>query len=105
MGFPFSPVQVEIYLQLLVMMEFFVSSTLDETKLVSYSQMPYNGFWFNEAQSVFVRVESVSQATKRYGYLNTVMFSPTEPSVIAMAGWNDGTIIYDIRNLSKFVLL
>ena len=43
------------------------------------------------------------QSPERPGPLFTVMFSPAEPNVVAVAGLNDGAVLYDIRNLKKFV--
>ena len=51
---------------------------------------------------IFLLVDAMLQVPKRPGYLNTAMFSPSEPLVIAVAGCNDGTFLYDIRNLNRF---
>jgi len=47
--------------------------------------------------------ESVLERVKRSGFggLNTVMFSPAEPTVITVAEAEYGVAIYDIRNWKK----
>ena len=39
---------------------------------------------------------------KRPGDLYSVMFSPVEPNVVAVATEDEGAIIYDIRNLKRY---
>ena len=41
------------------------------------------------------------ELVNRSGALNSVMFSPVEPMVFAVAAEDGGTFIYDIRSLKK----
>ena len=47
----------------------------------------------------------VNRVGKRPGCLQSVTFSPTEPSVIAVAGDCDGTQLFDIRNLKRLIFI
>ena len=49
--------------------------------------------------------DAVLQAAKRSGVLCSAMFSPAEPTVIALASMDDGAVLYDIRNIKRFVLI
>ena len=42
------------------------------------------------------------QTAERPGALYSVMFSPVEPNVVAVATEDEGAIIYDIRNLKRY---
>ena len=47
--------------------------------------------------------DDVLQSAMGLGGLFTAMFSPTEPSVIAVVGSDYGTVLYDIRNIKRLV--
>ena len=49
--------------------------------------------------------DAVLQPDTELGKLFTAMFSPTEPSVIAVVGSDYGTVLYDIRNIKRLVQL
>ena len=45
----------------------------------------------------------VLQSSKRPGLLFSSMFSPVDSNVIAVAGSRDGTFLFDIRNIKRFL--
>ena len=44
------------------------------------------------------------QSAKRPGPLFSARFSPVERTMIAVAAWYDGAVLYDIRHFKRLVL-
>ena len=67
---------------------------------------PSNVFQALQFSILFVLfLDAVSQSNKRSGALNTIVFSPAEPSVVAVASVREGALICDIRNLKRYLYL
>ena len=51
-----------------------------------------------------VCADAVLQSAKRPNSLFSAMFFPAESTVVAVASTADGAVLYDIRNIKRFVL-
>ena len=97
----------EISLLRLLKTEFYVFLTQDATKQVSWTfSNTLHHFIIRLIQIKFLSLsDAVLQPDTELGKLLTAMFSPTEPSVIAVVGSDYGTVLYDIRNIKRLVQL
>ena len=69
----------------------------NKSKSLFYSSVSYNEDYNDQLIGIVPFIVPAIAMTKRRDTVSSVMFSPTEPTLVAASGLADGTQLYDIR--------